>query len=300
MWYFAFATALLALLATSVRSDEAINGAAVGTTLDEAHGSLRSLATRKNHAVCYQILDQWWDDRLAQKVRGSVNEMDALCEVWNGNPSQCNNRTERMMRSGISQAHMDAFCTSVGAHSPGVCQANPCNSLNSNHCTLQGTSGQCQWFTSAMISATNKHRKTQGWSQMPTTAGCYRNPCNQPEYGKLSDATCEANGVPNHFTCTWCKGGSSDPKLNGKGMGCQQIVPTSTAACAPVNSTGVRKESIFQLKSNSKCQCSVDYPLCKLLVDDKKEDWKPRYPVDYLGVPVVEGPVVDERSLSMN
>jgi hypothetical protein len=54
-------------------------------------------------------------------------------------------------------------------------------------------------------------------------------------------------------------------------------VPTSTAACAPVNSNGVRKSSIMQLKSSSRCQCSVDYPLCKMLVDDKEADWKPRF-----------------------
>jgi hypothetical protein len=273
MRFLALATALLA---TSVRGDEAVNGAAVGEALEGEHGSLRSLATRKNHAVCYQILEQWWDNRLSEKVRGAVNDMDTLCGVWNSSPRECNNRSERTMRSGITQAHMDAFCTNVGAHSPGVCQANPCNSLNSNHCSLQGTSGQCQWFTSSMISATNAHRKTQGWPVMPTTAGCYRNPCNQPGYGKLSDATCAAGGVPNLFTCTWCKGGSSDPKLNGKGMGCQQIVPTSTAACAKVNGKGIRPKSIFQLKSNSKCQCSVDYPLCNILVADRAADWTPR------------------------
>ncbi len=62
-----------------------------------------------------------------------------------------------------------------------------------------------------MISKTNaprksQDRKSQGLPEMPTTRGCYRNPCNQPGYGKLSDATCAAKGVPGLFTCTWCKG----------------------------------------------------------------------------------------------
>jgi hypothetical protein len=206
--------------------------------------------------------------------------MDTLCEVWNRSPRECNNRSERKMRPGLTQAHLDAFCTNMGAHSPDVCHGNPCNSLNSNHCTLQDTSGRCQWFTSAMISQTNAHRMREGKPLMPTTAGCYRNPCNMPGYGKLSDATCAANGVPDLFVCTWCKGGSSDPKLNGKGMGCQQVVPTSTAECASVNNPSVARSLIFQLKSNSRCQCSAAYPLCSIMVGNDREGkiWSKRCP----------------------
>jgi hypothetical protein len=197
--------------------------------------------------------------------------MDTLCEAWNNSPSECNDRSQRKIREGVTQAHLDAFCTNLGAHSPDVCQGNPCNSLNSKHCTLQDTQGRCQWFELDMISTTNAHRESQGLPLMPTTRGCYRNPCNQPGYGKLSDATCAAKGVPGLFTCTWCKGGSSDPKLNGKGMGCQQVVPTSTAACAPVNSVSIDSQSIFQLKAADRCQCSIDYPICNVLVAEDKD-----------------------------
>jgi hypothetical protein len=265
-----------ALLAVSVRGNEVVNGSFAAS--EEDHGSLRSLATRKNHAVCYQILNTWWSDRWEEKVRGAVNDMDSLCEVWNNSPRECNVRSERKIRPGMTQKHMDAACTNVGAHSPNVCQGNPCNSLNSGDCTLQGSSGRCQWFTSAMISKTNAHRKTQGWPLMPTTVGCYRNPCNMPGYGKQSDATCQANGVPGLFTCTWCKGGPSDPKLNGKGMGCQQVVPTSIASCAPVNSKSIDKKSIFKLRVNGNCQCSAEFPLCKVLVDDRATEFVARFP----------------------
>ena len=80
-----------------MRGDEAVSGSAAGADLEEGHGSLRSVQ-RKNHAVCYQILDLWWDNRLNESVRDFSTTMDALCMVWNNSPRECNNRTARGRR----------------------------------------------------------------------------------------------------------------------------------------------------------------------------------------------------------
>ncbi len=108
-------------------------------------------------------------------------------------------------------------------------------------------------------------------------AHSYRNVCNQPGYGKLTDAQCESNGVPGLFSCVWCKGGPSDPKLNNMGMGCQQVVPTSTAQCKPVSNSAVKKSSVMQAVANKNCQCSTDFPLCEIIVSNSRANFKPRY-----------------------
>jgi hypothetical protein len=104
----------------------------------------------------------------------------------------------------------------------------------------------------------------------------YRNPCNLPGYGR-QDVQCPTRSVPGLFECTWCTG-AGDPKLLNRGVGCQMTVPTTKAGCAPVNSKAVQKSSIMQAVSNSRCQCSTSYAMCKSIVDDQRSSFTDRFP----------------------
>jgi hypothetical protein len=129
--------AALALLAVgaAVHADEPVAkatsalGGAPESAMQDDERALGS-AERQNHKVCYEILDSWWSDRLAEKMRSAVTTMDVDCEAWNSSPIECNNRSRRTRRAGVTDAQMNAFCTNVGAHSPGKCVGNPCASLN--------------------------------------------------------------------------------------------------------------------------------------------------------------------------
>ncbi len=96
-----------------------------------------------------------------------------------------------------------------------------------------------------------------------------------PGYGR-QDKQCPDRSVPNLITCTWCRG-AGDPILDGKGVGCQMTIPTSTARCAPVNNKSVIKSSIMQAISNKNCQCSTTYAMCESIVTDQRNSFRYRF-----------------------
>jgi hypothetical protein len=227
-----------------------------------------------NHPVCYKVASTWWGTRLAQKTRALVTNMDTECQRWDQMPEQCNVKSSRSAYSGSSTtAEMNALCSTVGAHDH-RCLANPCNSLNTGDCTVQGSQGQCVWWWGKNYTEYNKFLVSQGRTPLPSH-GCYRNPCNMPGYGRQQQA-CPLRSAPGLFTCTWCKG-AGDPTLDGLGVGCQMTVPTTGASCAPVNNKAVAKPSVVMSVSNKRCQCSTDYAVCQALVDDSRSSWVNRY-----------------------
>ena len=77
---------------------------------------------------------------------------------------------------------------------------------------------------------------------------------------------CPLRSVKGLFQCTWCRG-AGDPKLNGRGVGCQMTVAESKARCAPVNSKNVNANSIMQAIAKPSCQCSTEYAMCQSIVN---------------------------------
>ncbi|CAK9102334.1 Uncharacterized protein SCF082_LOCUS47835, partial [Durusdinium trenchii] len=233
---------------------------------------------RKNSPICYEIVDSWWSNREAEKTRSTVTQMDDDCKVFSGDAEACNNKKSRGAYQGTaSQSQLDAVCTMVGAHNK-RCLGNPCNHLNTGDCSIQATGGQCVWYTSDDVNTINKYFKDNGIDNSIPGHGCYRNPCNQPGFGKLTDKECKshANGL---YECTWCKG-AGDRKLKGKGVGCQIVdSSTTTGLCAPVNSNAVTKSTIYQAKQAHDCQCSNDYAICEEIITGNRGPlFEPRFP----------------------
>jgi hypothetical protein len=200
--------------------------------------------------------------------------MDTDCQAWDQQPNYCNSKAARVGLTGYTSAQMNALCSTVGAHDK-RCLANPCNSLNTGDCTVQGSQGQCVWWWGKNYTEYNKFLVSQGRDPLPSH-GCYRNPCNMPGYGK-QQAACPLRSAKGLFTCTWCRG-AGDPTLEGLGVGCQMTVPTTGASCAPVNNKAVSKPSVVMSVSNKRCQCSTDYAVCQALVDDSRSSWIDRFP----------------------
>jgi hypothetical protein len=108
----------------------------------------------------------------------------------------------------------------------------------------------------------------------------YRNPCNIPGSGKQNANTCGALSVPGLFQCVYCAG-STDPRLRGQGMGCQlsTLEWAVPAECRPVNSKSVPASSIWQVRSNTRCQCTDTQYLCNnTLSSVRGADWERRFP----------------------
>jgi len=222
--------------------------AVTGAFGEEANGiALRGLSS--NDPVCKQILNSWWPAREAQEA--GVTALDNQCATYSGDYEACNSQANRAKYQGqVSTEVLNAACTTQGHHDS-TCLSNLCNSYNNGLCTLQNTGGQCSWLTADQVKAANKflgYEKYAGY-------GCYRNPCNQPGAGKLTQSQCagKTNGI---LQCTWCS------KI-GNGMGCQATTPTTTGACATVKiSSVIPKSSIWQIVGKNSCQCSDKYNAC--------------------------------------
>lgn len=238
---------------------------------DQARGARAA----KNHEVCYQIAGSWWGNRLAEKTRAQITAADAVCDVWSGRPAFCNSVAARATTSGYTTEQLTMPCTTVGAHDK-RCIANPCNSYNTGSCTLQATAGQCVWFDGEALAKYNSHLSSIG--QQPLKShGCFRNPCSAPLTGMGRQiAACPGYSVPGLIQCIWCVGGG-DAVLEGLGVGCQMTTPTTDAACAPVNSQGVPKQSVMMSTANNRCQCDSRYPFCAAQVAQERGAWKHRY-----------------------
>ena len=234
-----------------------------------------SIAAQMSHPVCYQINDLWWDTRLALKLQQANTALDVICSKFDHQTTACNLRSSRANDPNLTPEERNAPCTMVGAHSR-KCVGNPCNHFNQGECTVQDTQGICVWIEKDMVPVMNKYYAQRGWDPIPGW-GCYRNPCNIPGWGKAID-DCPKRSIPGLFECTWCKG-SGDAILVGKGMGCQASnLLTSKATCAYVNSKGVARGSIIQSVQNSRCQCSVDFPMCNQVFTSSRSAYKFRYP----------------------
>ena len=237
------------------------------------HSSLSVTASslRANAAVCYDILDSWWKERHVQINHGIANQWDSTCSKFNGIPSVCNIRgpSRKIAYSSVfsngtlTDTEAITPCNMLGAHSP-VCAGNICNHYNTGSCTLQETGGLCNWVTKENAVRFNLEY------------GCQRNPCHLGGMGGVSDATCIARGVPGFAACTYCKG-PGDPQLEGEGMGCQQIVLTTTAVCAPVNNKIVPKSTIWWKIADKRCQCSDDSLVCQSAMSVQDNTYKKRY-----------------------
>ena len=235
--------------------------------------SVSAASLRANAGVCYDILDSWWKERHNQINHGVVNQWDSTCSKFNGMPSVCNVRgTARRIAYGnsthassigLTEAEIITPCNMLGAHSP-ICAGNICNHYNTGSCTIQETGGLCNWVTK------------EDAVRFKLEYGCQRNPCHQGGMGAISDATCLARGVPGFATCTYCKG-PGDPRLEGQGMGCQRIVLTTTAVCAPVNNPIVPKSTIWWKIKNNRCQCSDDSLVCRSDMGIQDNTYKKRY-----------------------
>lgn len=253
----------------------------VATLVAAVHGaSLRESVQqsleleKKNNAVCDQILNSWWPERVALKTRDTAVAMDDVCAQWNGKPDLCNFKTNRVKGS----AGYDASCRMVGANNH-RCLSNECNQYNNGLCSIQDTQGNCRWYTKAQVKINNDYwtkkaaattdgtLKAQHNSNIKPGYGCYRNPCNQPGYRNDPRSDCN-NGVfdvPGLFSCTWCQ-------IKNQGMGCQATKPTTDAECAKVNQKG-SQGNVYQKKDNKNCQCSIEYPQCKMEVDARSGDY---------------------------
>jgi hypothetical protein len=228
----------------------------------------------RNAKVCYDIAGSWWDLRESEKTRSAVTAMDADCDMWSQRPDQCNNKAARAGLSGYTPAQISARCTTVGAHNK-RCISVPCSSLNTGDCTLQSTGGQCYWFDGEQLKRYNAALVARGETPL-AGHGCYRNPCNLPGLG-TQRAMCAARSVPGLFSCTWCTG-AGDPVLDGRGIGCQILeFSQSAASCSPVNSPAVPKPNIWQAVGNPRCQCDAQYALCDIVVQNNRGKFKPRY-----------------------
>jgi hypothetical protein len=234
--------------------------AVVGVVGEEASGeaaALRGLAG-KNHEVCKQILEDWWPERKAQ-LGNDVTDLDQQCATYSDDFEACNSVSNREAYSGkVPSATLNAACTTQGHHDK-TCISNLCNSYNNGLCNLQNTGGQCNWLTADQVKTANKFLGYQHYAGY----GCYRNPCNQPGAGKLSQSTCAAktNGL---LSCTWCSN-------IGGGMGCQATTPTTGASCATVKaSSAVPVSSIWQLVGKKGCQCSDVYRACSAAVSESR------------------------------
>ncbi len=236
----------------------------------------RELRSRVSHPVCFTIASSWWNARLADKVRALANEADLLCQAYDQAPELCNNINARGNLTGLSPAQLDARCSTVGAHSK-RCLGSVCNSLNEGSCSVQATSGKCVWIPKPDISKYNEALNATGRAPLPGF-GCYRNPCDRPGYDEVRGANgCAASSVPGFYQCTWCAG-AADKELFGLGMGCQATVPTTLAACAPVNNRAVPKSTVFVAVNHpTRCMCRADKNVCEIIVTDSRGSFKPRY-----------------------
>jgi hypothetical protein len=233
--------------------------AVVGVVGEEASGeapALRGLGS-SNNPVCSAILNSWWPARLAQQA--NVTELDTECSTYSGDYGACNSATNRTAYSGkVPTSTLNAACTTQGHHDL-TCISNLCNSYNNGLCTLQETGGQCSWLSAEQVKAANTFL---GYSRY-AGYGCYRNPCNQPGAGKLTQSECasKANGI---LSCTWCSN-------IGGGMGCQATTPTTDGACATVvTSSTIPKSSIWQIIGKTSCQCSDVYGACNQAVAESR------------------------------
>ena len=143
---------------------------------------------------------------------------------------------------------------------------------------MQRTSAKCVWIPKSDISEWNAALVATGRDPLPGF-GCYRNPCDRPGYDETrGDAkACAQSSVPGFYQCTWCAG-AVDKELLGLGMGCQATVPTTTAACAPVNNRAVPKSTVYvAVAKPTRCQCRADKNVCEVIVTDSRGGFKPRY-----------------------
>uniref|UniRef100_A0A7S2RCC7 Uncharacterized protein n=1 Tax=Mucochytrium quahogii TaxID=96639 RepID=A0A7S2RCC7_9STRA len=233
-----------------------------------------------NPAVCYKILDNWWQTRLSQKYRDNLVPMDAMCANFDGELDACDHagsqaRSEvaaELFGNGTDKYKeaIAARCTIVGADSE-RCIANFCNYDNVGSCTVQDTAGLCVWFTENDLKTVNPvYKKRHGYELK--IKGCYRNPCNLGGWGSISDETCKAQSIKGVYECVRCEG-KNDGLLNGKKMGCQVNTVKTKAYCAHVHpdEKEAPRATIYQLKSNPKCQCSVAYTACRQIIDNDKK-----------------------------
>ena len=104
-----------------------------------------------NHQSCYDILDNWWYNRVDRISRGHENIWDKVCEYFNGDRNACIHkgiaRIDYFNNGDITADEMNKVpCVMLGAHSD-HCVSNPCNHYNTGHCTIQETAGLCNWYT---------------------------------------------------------------------------------------------------------------------------------------------------------
>lgn len=240
--------------------------------------SLIAVTTAKNHPICHEILDSWWDRRETLNKLLNQNDFDGLCEKFDGDTLACNERhsdarVAAIQKQGLNPQEYGSVlgCTMMGTTvNKRKCVANYCNHLNDGSCDLETTGGQCVWYTKSEVKKLNKEGKRIPGFVPFKSQGCYRNPCNLP--GK---ELCTSSG--NKFLqCTYCNG-KGDKRLEGKGMGCQATklnFPTRGSKCAPTNSNKVDKESVFAVvrsngKKSKKCMCSTSYRMCDILVNKR-------------------------------
>ena len=228
--------------------------------------NLRALSDR-NHPVCLQILDSWWSLRETMvNDNPEVTAFDEICQAFQGDQNACRYRTlearQAYVDSGaITEDQVETPCTMLGANSD-TCTGNPCNFYNIGECTLQATGGLCNWWTQEQA------------NEFGVEYGCHRNPCHLGGQGQAADE-CNDLGVEGLYQCTWCYG---DGALSGLGMGCQREDEETTAACAPINDGSVPQNSIWQLRSNTNCQCSDEINLCKDAVNGpRSSDFERRF-----------------------
>ena len=241
-------------------------GLAAATNGESLRAAVQAGLETENHPICLEIYNSWWPERRAEKsAQHDSTSLDKKCAFFNGQPDLCNVRGIRAS-AGVPAEYQDLACTMIGAHNH-TCVSNKCNSLNTGDCTLQGTAGECVWYTAQQVKETNAFWKANGHNDHLPGHGCYRNPCNRPGYGKLTKETC-ASFSTDRFTCTWCKGTG---KLKGEGMGCQiSESPQTTAECSFVNNFPANERSlIVQSVTDNTCQCNKAYSLCADLVDSR-------------------------------
>jgi hypothetical protein len=251
-------------------------GAAAGPTLAAELTQLEARALRVSHPVCFEIAKTWWNGRLQTKIRALANQQDELCQAYNNAPEFCNHIEARANATGLSPEQLGALCSTVGAKSK-RCLGSVCNSLNEGSCNVQSTSGKCVWIPKPDISKWNAALVATGRDPLPGF-GCYRNPCDRPGYDEVRGANdCAQSSVPGFYQCTWCAG-AVDKELLGLGMGCQATVPTTAAACAPVNNRAVPKSTVYvAVAKPTRCMCRADKNVCEVIVNESRGGFKPRY-----------------------
>mmetsp|Transcript_67339 Transcript_67339/g.147552 ORF Transcript_67339/g.147552 Transcript_67339/m.147552 type:complete len:260 (-) Transcript_67339:47-826(-) len=227
-----------------------------------------------NDPVCNTIYGkQWWSDRQEQKKKGwDATTLDGLCSYFNGDAAQCNQHSARP--ASTPSEYKDIRCQMIGAHNH-TCVGVPCFDLNSGDCTLQNTAGECVWFTNQDVKDENAYFNKNNDPRHYAGHGCYRNPCNQPGYGKLSASTCEGFSTLN-YKCTWCKGKGV---LRGEGMGCQiKNMVETTAECAFINNVPKdQQQYIVWEKANHKCQLNILYNKAAEIYDGPRSNqFEPR------------------------